>query len=165
MFSGSYKQKIILNSKAVPSATRWIYLECYCSWETLGWQLNSREGHCRVVFCFPLEIAPSIFLTTPYTLPPIHWEIKPQDNILFFLSPQLKKSVWFQRHAGVKSVEFSTFGHVLNLVPSSLVGRIKIKRPGHFKLRYSHWHSQLLAPVLISKVWFLLVLGKQSPSQ
>lgn len=86
MFSVSYKQKVILNSKAVPSATRWIYMECYCSWETPGWQLNSREEHCRVVFCFPLEIAPSVFLTTPCTLPPIHWEIKFQLLTFSFIS-------------------------------------------------------------------------------
>lgn len=38
---------------------------------------------------------------------------------------------------GVKSVEFSAFGHVMNLVSSGLVDRkIEIKRPGHLKLKH-----------------------------
>lgn len=161
MFSGSHKQKIILNSEAVPSATRWIYLECYCSWETLGWQLNPREEHCRAVFCFPLDIVPSIFLTTPCALPPIHWEIKLQDNIIIFLGPRLRKSCGFVFFF-ISEVELSAFVHILNLVLSGQVGRgIKIKR--YFKLKYSHWRSELLAPMLASKVRSLLVLGKRSP--
>lgn len=36
MFSGSDKQKITLNTKAVLVATKWIYLEWDCLRETLG---------------------------------------------------------------------------------------------------------------------------------
>lgn len=108
----------------MPIATRWIYLECYSSWETLGWQLNSREEHYKIVFCFPLEIVPSIFFTTLCTLPSIHWELRLQDNI-FFLQFSIKKKLfaWFQRHTGIKSATFSAFGHMLNLIPSDMVDR------------------------------------------
>lgn len=124
VFRFIYAKKKHLNSKAVPIATRWLYLECYCSWETFGWQLNSREEHYKIVFCFPLEIAPSIFFTTLCTLPSIHWELRLQDNIFFLQLPVKKKMfVWFQRYTGIKSATFSAFGHLLNIIPSDLVGR------------------------------------------